>query len=108
ADVWDGRRPSWLGELVADTVHRQDVARIAGVGLDLAADVLDVRVNRALEGLDGVSAHRVEELRAREHASRMPRERRQQLKLRRRQLHGRTAPIPFHSLPVNGYVRSLA
>ena len=42
-----------VGEAVADAVHGQDVARLARIGLELAAQVLDVRVDRPLVRLEG-------------------------------------------------------
>src|SRR5438105_10327570 len=45
-------RNSGIGEPVADPVHGEQIARRAGHGLDLLADVLHVRVDRALVGLD--------------------------------------------------------
>ena len=75
-------------ELVADAVHRQHVARIARIRLELAPQVLDVRVDGAVERFDLVAANRVEQLRAREHAPGLPHQRRQQLELGRRQSIG--------------------
>src|SRR5262245_32877269 len=64
------QRPnSGIGEPVADAVDGQDVAGGAGLGLDLAADVLHVGIDRALVGLDRHAVHRVEQLPAGEHAS---------------------------------------
>ena len=45
---------SCFGQSIPDAVDRQDVARLARVGLDLAAQVLDVRVDRPLVGFEGV------------------------------------------------------
>ena len=77
---------SRVGRLVADAVDREDVSRIAGVGLQLAPHVLDVRVDRTIERLAGVAADRVEELRASEDAARLARQRRNQVKLRGREI----------------------
>src|SRR5438477_11176855 len=48
------RRPagrSLIGEAISDAVHRQQVAGPVGVGLELPADVLDVRVDGPFVGL---------------------------------------------------------
>ena len=60
---------SWLAELVSDAVDRQQVPRPARIRLELAADVLDVRVDRAFEGLHLVAADGIEQLRPREDAA---------------------------------------
>src|SRR5205807_2141555 len=57
-----------FGEAVTHAEHGLDVVRT-----DLAADVLDVRVDRALVRLDRHSSHRVEQLRSRKHPSRLAR-----------------------------------
>src|SRR4051812_43519427 len=77
---------SRLRRLVADAVDREDVSRIPSVGLQLAPDVLDVRVDRAVERLACVAADGVEELRAGEGATGLARQRRNQLKLRGREI----------------------
>src|SRR5438045_478501 len=76
-----------LGELVADAVHRQHVARICRLRLDLAPQILDVRIDRALERLDRLAPNRIEQLRAGEHAPRLPCQRGEQLELGRRQVY---------------------
>ena len=59
-----------VGEAIADAVDGQHVARPARVGLELAAQVLDVRVDRPLVRLEGDPVQRVEELRPGEDAAR--------------------------------------
>src|SRR5213593_4224142 len=80
-----------FGELVAHPVHGEDVARAARIRLDLPPDVLDVRVDGALEGIDVGAAHRVEQLRAGEDAAWLSRELGEQQKLGRRQIDRRPA-----------------
>src|SRR5581483_12121485 len=63
--VSDPRRS--LGDPVADAEDGLQVARRVRVGLDLAADVLDVRVDGALVGLHRDAVDGVEELRPGEH-----------------------------------------
>jgi len=70
-------------ELVAHAVHRQHVARIPGIGFELAPHVLDVRVDRAVERLHLHASNRVEQLRAGEDPPGLARERREQLELGR-------------------------
>ena len=79
-------RPHDSAHPIADAVDGLDIPRVARIGLDLAADVLDVRVDGALERLDVGAAHGVEQLGAREHAAGLPRQRGQQLELRRREI----------------------
>src|SRR5438093_13226349 len=55
-----------LGEAVADAEHSLDIA-----GADLAADVLDVCVDRSLVRLECHASHGVQELGAREHPARL-------------------------------------
>src|SRR5438270_9454825 len=68
-------------EPVPDPVHREEMARLAGIRLELSADVLHVRVDRAFVRLECDAVHRVEELRPREHAARLAGERRDELEL---------------------------
>ena len=75
------------GQLVADAVHRQQVARLAA-GLDLAAQVRDVDVDGAIVAVVVGAERARDQLVAREHASRMARERFEQPELGRRQRHG--------------------
>src|SRR5580765_3521527 len=60
---------SSFGEFVAHPVHGEDVLGAARIRLDLPADVLDVRVDGAFEGVDVGAADCVEQLRAGEDAS---------------------------------------
>src|SRR5438876_3686960 len=75
-----------IREAIPHAVHGEQITWLARVGLELAADVLHMRVDRALVGLEGDAVDRVEELRAREHAARRARERREELELRGREL----------------------
>ena len=59
---------------------------LRGSRLDLPADVLDVRVDGALEGVDVGAADRVEQLRAREDAARLACKRGEELEFGRRQV----------------------
>lgn len=68
-----------VGELVADAVHGQEVPRTSRIRFELAPDVLDVGVDRAIERVDLDAADGVEQLRAREHPARLAGERREQL-----------------------------
>src|SRR5262245_10887266 len=63
-------RPN-LGEAVPETVDGLDVARAGRVGLDLAAQVLDVGVDGALVGLERDPVEGVEQLSAGEDAARL-------------------------------------
>src|SRR5947207_14704114 len=75
-----------FGEFVAHPVHGEDVLRAARIRLDLPADVLDVCVDGALEGVDVGAADRVEQLHAREDAPRPACERGEQLEFGWRQI----------------------
>src|SRR5918995_7283172 len=68
-------------EAVADAVDRLHVAGLARLRLDLAAQVLDVGVDRPLIRLEGDAVQHVEQLSPREDASRLPGHRGQQLEL---------------------------
>src|SRR6266700_1006517 len=81
-----------LGESVADAEHRLDVLRS-----DLAPDVLDVRVDRALIRLECQAANHVQELRASENPTRLPRHHRDDLKLAPRQIHAPAGETRFHT-----------
>src|SRR3954454_16189127 len=67
-------------------MHRLDVARDRRVRLELAAQVLHVRIDRALVAVVVVALDAVDELEAREDATGRAGEREQQLELRRREL----------------------
>src|SRR6266481_4349295 len=55
-------------EEVAHAANRLDETRLLGIGLELGADLGDVDVDRAVEGV-GMSLERVEDLLAREDAA---------------------------------------
>src|SRR6185503_18173698 len=76
-----------LGDAIADAVHGLDEARPRGVRLELAADVLDVRVDGALVALEGHAVHRVEKLGAGEDAAGLSGHRHEDLELGRGQVH---------------------
>src|SRR5712691_1631503 len=98
-----GARPSSrVGSLVAHAVDGEDVARVARVRLELAAQVLDVRVDGAVEALTRLAAHGVEELRAREDAAGMPGQRGQELELRGREVDGGAFPRDAQARGVEG------
>src|SRR5438045_3193105 len=78
-----GAATSRVGDLVAHAVDSEHITRPARIALELAADVLDVCVDSALERVHLDSPHRIEQLCAREDASRVPRHRRQQLEFGR-------------------------
>src|SRR4051794_28871970 len=69
------------GEHVADAAHRLDVARLLRVELELGAQLGDVDVDRAVEGLELFALERVEEVLAREHAAGGAREQAEELEL---------------------------
>ena len=56
------KRASGVCEFVADAVHGQHVSWLARIGFELAAKILDVRVDRAIERLDLVASDPVEQL----------------------------------------------
>src|SRR4249919_1145274 len=80
------RRRSCIGEPVADAMDSDDVPRGTGRGLDLPADVLHVRIDRALVGLDRDAVYGVEQLGAGEHTTGLAREGHEELKLGRREV----------------------
>src|SRR5258708_13747578 len=75
-------------EAVPHAMDRLQVVRLARIGLELAADVLHVRVDRALVPLEPHAVDRVEEPRARESAPGLARQRAAALQ------HRRPAPPP--------------
>src|SRR3954469_12495779 len=87
-------------ELVADAVHRQHVPRIAWIWLDFAADILHVRVDRAIERGRLAAANGVEQLRPREDAPRLAGHGRQQCELGRSQIDNAIANAGLHALLV--------
>src|SRR5438552_5080125 len=100
-----GRRPpsllGRLGEAVAHAEHRLDV-----VLPDLLADVFDVRIDRALVGLESDASHRVEQLRACEHATWLPRHGGNDLEFALGQVHSVAAEAGLHSRHVQLDVRA--
>src|SRR5947208_14971626 len=68
-----------LREPVSDPVDREQIPGRGGIVLELPADVLHVRVDRALVGLERHAVHGIEQLRTREHATRIACERREEL-----------------------------
>src|SRR5579884_1312160 len=89
-----GRRtsPRYLfpvAELVSHPEHGLDVARLARIGLQLVAQVLDVAVDRPLVALERRTLHAVEELLAGPDAAGPLRQRLQQRELARCQRHHR-------------------
>jgi hypothetical protein len=87
---------SVIGEPVADTVDGEHVARPADLGLDLAAEVLHVSVDRALVRFDRDAVQCIQQLPAREDAPRLSDERRQELELGGREVDGSTAHAGTH------------
>src|SRR5438067_8771445 len=95
-----------LCEPVADTEDGLQVARRAGLGFDLAADVLDVRVNRAFIGLEGHAPHRVQQLPARENATRLAGQGCKQLEFGLGQIHRPSTELRLHARDVQLDVRA--
>src|SRR3954471_6349930 len=91
-------------ELVADAMYRQQVLRVARIAFDFAADVLDVRVDRAIERGRVDAANRIEQLRAREDASRLAGDGRKQRELGRCQIDHTIADGCLHALLVEAEV----
>ena len=73
----------FIRKLVTHAVDCENVTRLARIGLDLAADVLDVRVDGALIRFEGDAVQRIEQLPAREDAPRLARQCGEQLKFGR-------------------------
>src|SRR5215210_1177199 len=82
---WRSHPGPWsgIGEPVADAVDSEQVAGVAGSGLDLLAEVLHVGVDRPLVGLEGDPVDRVQELAAGEDATGLTYHRGQELELGR-------------------------
>src|SRR5689334_13438064 len=57
-----------FGELVADTMDREDIARPVWVRFELSTQILDVCVDGAIERIGFEAADGIEELRASEYA----------------------------------------
>src|SRR6266576_3406140 len=81
---------SRFGEPVADAEHGLDV-----LSTDLLADVLDVRVDRALVRLEGDTAYGVQELRPGEYAARLAGHRGHDLELALGQIDAAAAEAGF-------------
>src|SRR5437867_9841031 len=82
-------RPALCGlrKAVPDAEDGQHVARRVRLGLELATDVLHVRVDGSLIRLEGDAMDRVEELVSREDASRLASHRGKQLEFGGREFH---------------------
>src|SRR3954447_12833601 len=78
--------PSLLLEAVPHAALRHDHLRIRRVVFELLTQVADVHVDRALVAVLGVSENVLEQLGAREDATRLPRERKQDLEFEEREL----------------------
>ena len=92
--------PPVVGETVTHAVDGQHVARPARVGLDLAAQVLDVRVDGALVRVEGDAVERVEELGTGEDPAGPCGHRGQQPELGRRQVDDRAGHLGAHARQV--------
>ena len=96
-------------ERVSDAVHGPDVAGRTRIGLQLAAEVADVAVDRPLVRLEREAVYGVQELRARPDAPGLARQRRQQLELGREgdtRRGRRDPPAGEVELEVAGPIRS--
>src|SRR5205823_13366744 len=85
------------GEPVADTEHREQIAWIVRIRLDLAAQVLDVGVDGAFVGLERNPASRTQQLSAAEDTPWLAHHGRQQLELGWRQLDPAPADRQLHA-----------
>src|SRR4029079_206005 len=93
----DPRAPSSIvRESIADAVDREDEAWLTGVRLELAAQVLDVRVDRTFIALERDAVQRVEQLAPREDAPRLAREGREERELGRGQVDAAAAALGPH------------
>src|SRR5204863_9245371 len=93
-----------LREAVADPVDREEISGTCRIGLELVPDVLHVRVDRPLVGLERDTVHRVEKLRSREDAARLARHGGDELELGRGQIHTAFADGRAHARYVEGDV----
>src|ERR1044072_137781 len=84
-------------ELVADAVNSEEVFRISRIGLELAPHVLDGCVDGTVERFDFDAANGIEQLRAREHAARLARERGDELELGGGQIDRARADARLHA-----------
>src|SRR5262249_49653112 len=78
-------------ELVADTVHGHDVVGISRIWLHLAAEVLDVRIDRTLVALESVALNAIDQLHPGEDLVRVAGQGLQQAKLGGGQFHAPAA-----------------
>src|SRR5438094_10321623 len=85
------------GEPVPHAEHREQIAWIVRIRLDLAAQVLDVRVDGALIGLERNPANRTQQLSAAEDTPWLAHHGRQQLELGWRQLDPAPADRQLHA-----------
>src|SRR5215208_4741371 len=85
--------PSLLLEAVPHAAFGQDHLRVRRILLQLLAQVADVNVDRALVPVLRVAEHVLEQLRAREDTTRLPRKREQDLELEERELDGLTVAL---------------
>jgi len=67
---------------VADPVHGEDIAGMVRSGLQLLAQVLDVRVDGPLVAFEGIPLDLIDQLQTREGTARMSGQREQQFELR--------------------------
>src|SRR6266540_6749075 len=93
-----------VGKLIPDPIDCEDVARVAGIGLELAAQILDVRVHGAVESGVVHVVRQLQELRASERAARLAGQDRQQVELGRGQLDRRSADAHAATLEVDRQV----
>jgi len=85
-------------------MHRLQVPRLTGIRLELATDVLHVRVDRALVRLERDAVHGVEQLRPGEDPAGLPGERGEQLELGRREVHLTVAGAYAQPRDVEGHI----
>jgi hypothetical protein len=99
-----GHMASCLAAFVTHTVDGEEIAGPSGIWLDLASDVLDVRVDGPVEGFALLTAHGVQKLRAREHPAWMPGKGRQQLEFGRRQIDRPSSARRHHPRNIQGEI----
>src|SRR5438093_12179052 len=80
-----------FSEAIAYAIHHLDVPWAVWVVFDLAAQVLDMRVDRAVIALEAVIVHALDQLGAGERPAWVPRQHGQQVELRSGKLHRRAA-----------------
>src|SRR5688572_25226194 len=59
---------SFIRKLITNTIHSQNIFRLTGFDFDLAANVLDVRVDRTFIGFKCYAMDRIQQLGAGENA----------------------------------------